>query len=1479
MRVDVPAGALAWDVRLREVSGAVPEMVVRRDLLPNSAGTSASWPGGGSSSPHQAGSWPSGNQWLAGATSSADWAAWYYDIGAPTYQPARPRLLMAMGRPLEAGTYYIGIYNSSATQASSYTIDSRGIGAAGSGLTYEVSAPVLPFQGGSATITNLAPREARYFKITIPANQPSWEMTLEPSTGEMLLVLRRDAIPDFSAGEAGEANWEGGAPYNDRQIRMKKAGPERYVMLPGYTLDSIPAGDYYLAVVSEGVNPGTPSSTIGTGTSSGTLASLGPLAVTDLGVATPAGLTQSVSLAAGQIKAFQFTVPLGTNSLEVRRETTSGAPTMEIYPGTRLPGPGGYGSDGGGSGTVVNPIFTQASPPTGTWSVIVQSARDNPSSANLVFRQKQNIPLNFAAALNAGGGTHTDARQMISGEYNVYQVSVPATEDGTIDGKPVIGWIIQTDVLQGAVSLQVYKSFANPTGGASVAGGTAVIVPPFLTLGDTWYVRVAANGLTNYTITSRPVTLERPVWQMPGFHNLTFGDSGTDSGDVPLAGDRGVDLAQGEWHFYVVDVPEGNPGLLRTELQAISGNPDLYIREDGVPTTSHTSNPPNSGSTLYHRQLTGSVTEYGNWVPLNGRTERQLQPGRWYLGVKASGNSNVRYRLIASTGTVTDLALDPSVTTPQVPSGVVNQLLPDNDWRYYRFTVPADAPNNWALTFGQQVGDVVMWLRDSLPPGQSSLNTASSSYIKSWSSDSKNQGPYPNYDPAGTYNFTTPPLRPGHTYYVGFRSNNSATLSVSSAVSGGTIGTPPTLAFYDADPLTPTLSVSVPANGSLLYQIPVPVEATRLKYTGTHPATITTRLEQGTLPGTSGGQHYSTSTANLTANWPLSPTTWPWVPGQTYYLRLINTAATAQTVTVNIDGKNAQTEDEDNDGLPDAWEKLYFGNLTSNNATSDPDNDGNSNAVELADGTNPKDANSAKYTLTLAARNGTAAANPVQVKYDKGAVAMLTNTPDADYDFLGWAGGPFRADDFAMRATGTITLPTGGTWTFGTNSDDGLRLKVNNVAVINTSGGASDALGQITLAAGSYAIELVYFERGGGEHVEVFAAPGSFTSMNGSFRLVGDTANGGLAVETLVGGLATPGFTVRQVESLTTQIGSISAADALLAGTYAKRQDVTAISPVVNFSVYGRPSGRFPEDLDFPLNLNQHDEPLALAMTGNYTLTAVNTIPLGTALDTPNLVWAGTGNAPWLGESDAAAQDATDDAASGPVENGQSSFLNTTVAGPGTLTFWWKVSSQTGDTLSFRIDAATQTSIQGEVGWTQRTQAIAAGVHSLTWVYAKDASGSAGSDRGWLDQVTFTSTAYSTWATSFGLTGNGALPDTVLAGDGLTNLQKFAYNLPPTQAGAPTLVPGTGTAGLPIIRFVGTGNDRRLVVEFIRRKTGGVLYIVQFADSLAANEWEPATLPPVVTSIDATWERVVVEDQATLGGNPGRFGRVLTAKP
>ena len=161
-----------------------------------------------------------------------------------------------------------------------------------------------------------------------------------------------------------------------------------------------------------------------------------------------------------------------------------------------------------------------------------------------------------------------------------------------------------------------------------------------------------------------------------------------------------------------------------------------------------------------------------------------------------------------------------------------------------------------------------------------------------------------------------------------FSSNNDAVFSLNSASSSGTIGVLPSLDFYAG-----TVNTSIPSS--------------------THASTVQLRLEQGTVPASSGtAQHYSSSGASVAFNQALSATAWPWQPSQTYYLRIVNNAATAATVTLTMNSKNALTEDEDNDRLPDAWEVQYFG-TTIYGPTQDNDKDGANHLAECAFNLNP----------------------------------------------------------------------------------------------------------------------------------------------------------------------------------------------------------------------------------------------------------------------------------------------------------------------------------------------------------------------------------------------------------------------------------------------------------------------------------------------------------------------------------------------
>ncbi|WP_322284137.1 hypothetical protein [Prosthecobacter sp.] len=916
-QVTVPAGVDGWDIRVRNVTAGTPTIVVRRDELPTTLGTDF----GGY--PERATSWPTGAQWAG----LVDWTGYSQDPGGASVSGRR--LVAGMGRPLETGTYLVGVFNSSFADAAAYTIESRGIG---SGQMLPVTA--LSFTGGNATINNLAPREAVYFKISIAANTPSWEFTLDPSLGDMLVALRRGTVPDFAASEGGLA----GDPFGGSlETRIAKDGAERYVMLPPNGQTFLTEGDYFIAVVSEGQNPDFTN--IGTGNSTGVLNSLGVLAVTDLGSSGGAGISQAVSLVSGQVKAYEFTAPGGIGIMEMRLDNRTGDPGLFARPGTSLPTLGSYGSEGGAAAGVLSTegVLTLFNPTTGTWRLIVRAGGFGftipDATADLVLRPKTPVTLNFSSTQNGNGFSHTDTKQLADAEHEIYSVAVPTT----VSDQPVLGWKLTVNHTQGDTTLRIYKDISDTGTWITITDNTAIIVPPYFTPGDTWFVDVIATGLTNYTLTSAPVTLAQPAWTMPATQNQTFADTGTG-----LPGDQGTDLGQDDWHFYAIDVPSDNLGLLRTELQAINGNPDLYIRETAVPTTLHgAAGQPFNWSPLVDRSLNGSTTEHGNWVPLNGRTANALPAGRWYLGVRAAGGSNARYRLIASTGQVQDLSL--------TNGSVTDHTLAGGDWRYYRFTVPDPAPANWTLTFTQQVGDVVMWVRDTIPPGQGSSGGIFSSGI-GWATDAKNQGPYDSgNDPPAAYTFTTPPLRPGTTYYAGFQAKNDATFSLTSATSGGNVVPDATLDFYSG-----TFNGNVPGNSSLVFKVVVPPEAIRWKHTSTHSDDVQVRLEQGTIPTVTGNVHFTGSGPNSSLNQPLSPTEqWPWRASATYYVRLVNTAATAEAVVFNLNGANAANLDDDNDGLPDVWETSFFGGTFGQDADDDSDLDGLLNLTEFAFNLNP----------------------------------------------------------------------------------------------------------------------------------------------------------------------------------------------------------------------------------------------------------------------------------------------------------------------------------------------------------------------------------------------------------------------------------------------------------------------------------------------------------------------------------------------
>lgn len=78
-------------------------------------------------------------------------------------------------------------------------------------------------------------------------------------------------------------------------------------------------------------------------------------------------------------------------------------------------------------------------------------------------------------------------------------------------------------------------------------------------------------------------------------------------------------------------------------------------------------------------------------------------------------------------------------------------------------------------------------------------------------------------------------------------------------------------------------------------------------------------------------------------------------------------------------------------------------------------------------------------------------------------------------------------DRFGLRFTGHLAVPADGLYTFATTSDDGSRLFIDGVMVVDNDGlhGAVERTGTVGLKAGSHRIEVQFFEAGGGDSLEV----------------------------------------------------------------------------------------------------------------------------------------------------------------------------------------------------------------------------------------------------------------------------------------------------------------------------------------------------------------------------------------------------------
>ena len=130
--------------------------------------------------------------------------------------------------------------------------------------------------------------------------------------------------------------------------------------------------------------------------------------------------------------------------------------------------------------------------------------------------------------------------------------------------------------------------------------------------------------------------------------------------------------------------------------------------------------------------------------------------------------------------------------------------------------------------------------------------------------------------------------------------------------------------------------------------------------------------------------------------------------------------------------------------------------------------------------------------------NPTGTAPGLDYAYYEGAWNTLPDFKTLNYVKTGTASAldltpRLRDDEFALRYTGYVTVPTDGQYTFSTASDDGSQLFIGSQLVVDNDGlhGAQEKSGQIGLKAGTHALTVTFFERGGGQVLSVsYAGPG-----------------------------------------------------------------------------------------------------------------------------------------------------------------------------------------------------------------------------------------------------------------------------------------------------------------------------------------------------------------------------------------------------
>ena len=189
--------------------------------------------------------------------------------------------------------------------------------------------------------------------------------------------------------------------------------------------------------------------------------------------------------------------------------------------------------------------------------------------------------------------------------------------------------------------------------------------------------------------------------------------------------------------------------------------------------------------------------------------------------------------------------------------------------------------------------------------------------------------------------------------------------------------------------------------------------------------------------------------------------------------------------------------------------------LTSNFNSGASFNQGATNVVYTATDLNGN-TSACVFTVTVnAVTNGGGCVGGLKASYFNnktltGAPVLERTDATVDYDWGNGSPAPsVNVDNFSARWEGQVEAPVSGVYTFSVLADDGIRLSVNNVLLIDKFIDQAPTLwtATINLVAGQkYPIKIEYYENGGGAVAKLnWSYPGQANQVVPSSRLCAST--------------------------------------------------------------------------------------------------------------------------------------------------------------------------------------------------------------------------------------------------------------------------------------------------------------------------------------------------------------------------------------